>query len=195
MMIILQTNVIVSNFFAQVASRFRWDTIPSPRHLLPTSSLPITLHCRQARLFFRHVFPIGTHAVCSFAILDKTRFFAPENQLDNTRTIWVQIPACIGNTPGPIWTTENRGDYPGRKSWSIAAGQLCGKNWLFVFPSSIFVKNIVKYSIFALPAVYNDQNYSERLLRRFWSVSRASLWRESSRSFTRPLYCLVQKVS
>lgn len=78
MMIILQTNVIVSNFFAQDAPQFQFQfQAPSP--------LPILLHYRQEWLCFRHVFPNRTRAVYSFAILATTRFLTPGNELDNTQ--------------------------------------------------------------------------------------------------------------
>ena len=96
----------------------------------------------------------------------------------------------VRTTRGPLWTTENRGYYPGRKKHGIiAAGQLWEKNWLLVFPSSQFLS---KTSL-GIPFLYCLLSTTVKIthraffLRRFWSVSRASLWRKSSWSFARPL--------
>lgn len=130
MMVILQTNVIVSNFFAQDAPQFRWDSIPTPP--LSFQFLFIIVKNNSRERIGQHWGPFG----CKFP--------------------------HVGTTRGLLWTTENRGYYPGRKAWDYCCrSALRGKLVACLSLFSIFVKNIVRHSIFVLPAVYNGQNYTQ----------------------------------
>jgi len=152
MMIILQTNVIVSNFFAQDAPQFCWDSIPAPLSPFNSSSLSSRMTVLSPRLS-------ESNSGCVF-IRD-----LGYNPVRNSRKrigqhsgpFGCKFPR-VGTTPGPLWTTENRGYYPGRKAWEYCCRSALREKLVACLSlSSIFVKNIVKYSIFVLPAVYNDQ--------------------------------------
>ena len=95
MMVILQTNVIVSNFFAQDAPQFRWDSIPTPP--LPFQFLFIIV---------KNDCPFVTSFRIELGLCIHSRSWVqplselPETNWTTLRTIWVQIPSCR-NHPRP----------------------------------------------------------------------------------------------
>lgn len=126
-----------------------WKWEPVNRNIFiipqPPSPLPIAFHYGQEWVSFRHVFLNRAGAVDSSAILDKTRFFAPRNQLDNkTKDHWSELRAnsrIYGNHPRP--SLNDRELWRLSRMWSRTrkAREYCCRSALrgrlfFVFPSS-----------------------------------------------------------